>query len=261
MDDLQDEGLSQDISTTHFGFQEVSFKEKTNRVRAVFDSVASKYDLMNDLMSFGIHRLWKDELIRDLSPAPGMHLLDMAGGTGDIALRFWKKTQGMNPPAYVTIADINQEMLNQGRAKAVNKGILERIHYTLANAADLNLADASFDAYTIAFGLRNVTEMDKALQEAFRVLKPGARFLCLEFSHIGISYLNKLYRKYSFHVIPRLGKIIAKDSASYQYLVESIQQFPTQERFAKMLQDTGFKFVNYRNLSNGIVAIHSALKL
>jgi len=211
-------------------------------------------------MSLGVHRLWKDTFIRDLSPTPGMHLLDMAGGTGDISLKYLKKTRSMSPRPKVTICDINQEMLNVGRAKLVDQGYLHRVHYTCSDAASLPYPDNSFDAYTIAFGLRNVTEIEKALKEAYRVLKPGSRFLCLEFSKIGIPFLNKLYKKYSFEFIPKIGEFVADEADAYQYLVESIERFPDQETLAKMIAEAGFSHVKHRNLSAGIVAIHSGVK-
>ena len=244
-----------------FGFQDVPLREKTRKVLGVFNSVAQKYDLMNDLMSLGVHRLWKDDFIRELSPTPGMHLLDMAGGTGDISLRYLKKTRNMKPACRVTICDINQEMLNVGRAKLVDQGHLDRVEYMCSDAAKLTLPDNTFDAYTIAFGLRNVTEIEKALKEAYRVLKPGSRFLCLEFSKIGIPFLNKAYKKYSFKIIPKVGEMVAQDRESYKYLVESIEKFPDQETLVDMIKSAGFSYVKYRNLSGGIVAIHSGVKV
>lgn len=246
--------------TTHFGFQKVTPAEKTQKVLKVFTSVASKYDLMNDFMSFGLHRLWKDSFIRDLSPYPGMRLLDMAGGTGDITLRFLKKTEKMNPRPTVLLCDMNKDMLEAGCAKIIDQGIVDRVTYECCDAASVPFQDATVDAYTIAFGLRNVTKVEQALQEAYRVLKPGGRFLCLEFSKVGIPFLNKIYKRYSFNVIPKLGKWIARDEAAYQYLVESIERFPDQETLKKLLEDAGFHYVKYRNLSQGIVAIHSAVK-
>lgn len=245
---------------TPFGFENVSPSTKTQKVKGVFSSVASKYDIMNDLMSLGVHHLWKETLIRELSPFPGMHLLDMAGGTGDIALRYIKKTRYMNPPAQVTLCDINKDMLAQARCKAVDKGILKRIEYAVSDAASLTFPDNHFDAYTIAFGLRNVTHIEKALQEAFRVLKPGARFLCLEFSKLTIPWLRKLYKSYSFSVIPKIGRIVAQDEASYRYLVESIERFPNQETLKGMIEAAGFSHARYRNLSGGIVALHRGVK-
>lgn len=248
-----------DLSTL-FGFQKVSPEEKTQKVLGVFSSVARKYDVMNDMMSLGFHRLWKDSLIRELSPFPGMRLLDMAGGTGDITLRFLKKTQSMSPQPTVFLCDINQDMLDIGRRNLIDAGILDRVTYDCCDAASLPFQEASMDAYTIAFGLRNVTKIQAALHEAYRVLKPGGRFLCLEFSKVGLPFLNKLYKSYSFHIIPKLGQWIAHDEGSYQYLVESIETFPSQEQLKKMLETAGFQYVTYRNLTQGIVAIHKGVK-
>ncbi|XP_068680850.1 2-methoxy-6-polyprenyl-1,4-benzoquinol methylase, mitochondrial-like [Montipora foliosa] len=261
----------EDGKSTHFGYESVSEKEKTQRVYRVFENVASSYDKMNDVMSFGIHRLWKDRLIRVLNPPPGTKLLDVAGGTGDIAFRFLnhienKKLSRGNlktsaDDSYVTVCDINKAMLDVGQRRA------ERFHHTSGiswiqgNAEELPLASASFDAYTIAFGIRNVTRMQKALSEAYRVLAPGGRFLCLEFSEVQNSLLARLYESYSFEMIPVMGHVIAGDWKSYQYLVESIRQFPNQEEFTRMIEDVGFSNVTYENLSFGIAAIHSGFKL
>ena len=251
--------------TTHFGFKDVREEEKQSLVRGVFDSVAEKYDLMNDVMSGGLHRIWKNDFIRDLRPEPGMHLLDVAGGTGDIAFRFLKaankRTEEEDNPAKVTICDINQNMLVAGRARALDEGIFDPIDWVTGNAEMLPLPDCSVDAYTIAFGIRNVTHIDVALKEAHRVLKPGGRFMCLEFSKVDLPLLKKIYDIYSFKLIPHFGELISGDKDSYQYLVESIRKFPSQEKFKQMIDDAGFKRTSYRNLSGGIVAIHSGWRI
>jgi demethylmenaquinone methyltransferase/2-methoxy-6-polyprenyl-1,4-benzoquinol methylase len=243
--------------TTHFGFQQVAEAEKESRVKGVFSKVASRYDVMNDAMSLGVHRLWKDEMLRMLAPKAGAHMLDVAGGTGDIAFRFLKKCEG----GTVTVCDINPQMLEEGRKNALNRGITHSIDWQCGNAESLPFEDNSFDYYTIAFGIRNVTHIDKALAEAHRVLKPGGRFLCLEFSKVTQPVLAKCYDLYSFHVIPKLGGLIAGDADSYQYLVESIRKFPNQEHFKQMITDAGFSNTKYRNLTFGTVALHSGWKV
>ena len=242
--------------TTHFGFKSVPEEEKSSLVRGVFDSVASRYDLMNDLMSAGLHRLWKNDMVGWLAPRDGMHILDVAGGTGDIAFRMLARAK-----CHVTVCDINQHMLEEGRNRAIDHNILTGIDWVCGNAEALPLPDNHVDAYTIAFGIRNVTHIDTALKEAFRVLKPGGRFMCLEFSHIPNDLLQKLYDAYSFNVIPRIGHVVTGDADSYQYLVESIRQFPKQDVFADMIRAAGFGNVQYRNLTRGVVAIHSGRKL
>lgn len=245
---------------THFGFEEVSLSEKTNRVLDVFHSVASKYDLMNDLMSGGLHRIWKSHFIRLLDPFPNMAVLDMAGGTGDIAFKILERCRHFSQLPQITVCDINTSMLEIGRNRAIDKGILKGLTFTAADAATLPFPSFSFDRYTISFGIRNVTEIQKALKEAHRVLKPGGRFLCLEFGKVGIPLLRRLYKSYSFGLIPLIGKYVTGDEASYRYLIESIEQFPDQETFKTMIQDAGFKFASYRNLSGGIVSIHTGCK-
>lgn len=248
--------------TTHFGFRTVRTEEKQGLVRQVFESVAPRYDLMNDVMSCGIHRLWKDQFITWMAPRPGMKLLDVAGGTGDIAFRFLKTAQGRSPDgpsgAHVTVCDINPEMLRVGRDRATNKGIIEGIDWVEGNAQDLPFADASFDVYSIAFGLRNVTEIDTALREARRVLKPGGRFMCLEFSKVVMPGLDVLYDVYSFKVLPFMGKVVARNEEAYRYLAESIRQFPPQQELARRIEEAGLSNCQVRNLSGGIAAIHSA---
>ncbi len=242
---------------TFFGFKEVNAADKANMVGQVFSNVASKYDIMNDLMSFGVHRMWKNIMLDELSPRSGTKLLDVAGGTGDIAFRFLNKISN----ADVTICDINKEMLKEGKARAIDRGILSNINWLCGDAEKLPVEDNSFDYYTIAFGIRNVTNIQKALEEAFRVLKPGGRFLCMEFSHVENEMLRSCYDAFSFNVIPKIGKVIAKDEASYQYLVESIRKFPQQEEFKKMIELAGFENVKYKNLSGGIVALNSGWKI
>ncbi|MBW7921860.1 MAG: bifunctional demethylmenaquinone methyltransferase/2-methoxy-6-polyprenyl-1,4-benzoquinol methylase UbiE [Rubellimicrobium sp.] len=243
--------------TTHFGFQTVPEEEKAARVRGVFTSVASRYDLMNDVMSAGIHRLWKDAMMDWLAPRPGQHLLDVAGGTGDIAFRFLARAPG----AKATVLDLTQSMLDEGRRRAEAERMADRLDWVAGDAMALPFADASFDVYTISFGIRNVTRPEAALAEAFRVLRPGGRLMVLEFSRVPVAGLRRLYDLYSFHVIPRMGAAIAGDRDSYQYLVESIRRFPDQETFLAMIRDAGFANARYRNLTMGVAALHSGWKL
>lgn len=246
-----------------FGFREVAEDERQNLVNEVFARSARNYDLMNDLMSGGLHRLWKSDFLTWLSPpregsARPFRLLDVAGGTGDVAMSFARMT---GPRATAVICDISPEMLEVGRRRVREAGFAERVQLIEGNAEALPFPDRSFDAYTIAFGIRNVTHIDKALSEAFRVLKIGGRFLCLEFSEVDVPGLDRLYDLHSFEVIPRLGEVVAGDRASYQYLVESIRKFPNQERFAAMIRIAGFERVSYRNLTGGIAAMHSGWKV
>jgi len=243
-------------STTHFGFRDVPAADKASLVRGVFDSVASRYDLMNDLMSAGVHRLWKGSLIAEVAPKPGERLLDVAGGTGDIATRYLAAGGGE-----AVICDINAEMLNVGRDRAIDGGHLQRLAWVVGDAEKLPVAAASVDVYTIAFGLRNVTRIDSALREARRVLKPGGRFFCLEFSRVVLPVLDKLYDLYSFQVLPRLGQMVTGDREAYQYLVESIRRFPPQAELASRLGEAGLERVRVRNLSGGIAAIHAAWRI
>jgi len=257
--------MMQDNDTTHFGFRTVRTEEKQGLVREVFDSVAAKYDLMNDVMSLGVHRLWKDRFVDWLAPRPGMRCLDVGGGTGDIAFRILKEVQRRRqegqPPAHVTVSDINGEMLKVGRDRATASGILENIEWVEADAQALPFDDARFDAYTIAFCLRNVTDIDKALREARRVLKPGGRFLCLEFSKVLVPGLDAAYDLYSFQVLPRMGQMIAGNREAYQYLAESIRRFPPQQELARRIREAGLGQVSVRNLSGGIAAMHSAWRV
>ncbi len=245
-------------STTHFGFREVREGEKAGLVHGVFSNVASRYDLMNDVMSLRIHRLWKDALIDWMAPQPGTQLLDVAGGTGDISFRFLDR---LNGEGHATVCDMTESMLTEGRRRAEEKGIEAKLDWVCGDAMKLPFEDRSFDAYTIAFGIRNVTRIEEALTEAYRVLKPGGRFLCLEFSQLPNDGLQKLYDLYSFNVIPKMGELVAGDRESYQYLVESIRKFPDQEKFAGMIRAAGFERVKYRNLSQGVAAIHSGWRL
>ena len=247
----------QDNSTTHFGERVVREDEKAGLVHGVFSSVASKYDIMNDVMSVGIHRLWKDAMMDWLAPRAGQRLLDVAGGTGDIAFRFLKRAPG----ATAIVTDMTEAMLVEGRKRAEAEALAQRLDWVTGDAMALPFDDDSFDVYTISFGIRNVTRIQDALNEAFRVLKPGGRLMVLEFSQLPNAGLQKLYDLYSFNVIPRMGQAIAGDRESYQYLVESIRKFPDQERFAAMIRDAGFDQVKYRNLSMGIAALHSGWKL
>ena len=245
-------------SETDFGFRRVETEEHTRLVRGVFDRVARRYDLMNDLMSGGIHRLWKARLIALLDPRPGQVLLDVAGGTGDIARRFLARA---GAGARVILCDINESMLRQGRDRSFDRGNREDIEWVCGAAEALPVEDCSVDAYTIAFGLRNVTGIPKALAEARRVLKPGGRFLCLEFSHVEGPILKRAYDVYSFTVLPRLGAAVAGDREAYQYLVESIRRFPTRRKLLAMMEQAGLEKTSVRPLSAGIAAIHSGWRL
>lgn len=250
--------MADEKPTVSFGFRTVAEDEKSRLVGEVFSSVARRYDVMNDLMSMGVHRLWKDALIDWLAPAPGMKLLDVAGGTGDIAFRFLERLGAKTGSAVV--CDINPEMLAVGRERAQERKLAERVTFSCGDAEKLPMPDASFDAYTIAFGIRNVTHIDKALAEAHRVLKPGGHFLCLEFSKVNDTLLSNLYDLWSFNVIPVIGQAVTNDRASYQYLVESIRRFPPQKDFADLITAAGFKQTKWRDMTGGIVAMHSAWK-
>ena len=244
-----------------FGFREVATADKQRLVDDVFAKVAARYDLMNDLMSGGLHRAWKDAMVAWLSPPRRSSLpfivLDVAGGTGDIAFRIAERSES----AVVTVADINADMLAVGRKRAAERRVADRVSFTEANAEALPFADGGFDAVTIAFGIRNVPRIDKALAEAFRVLKPGGRFLCLEFSAVDMAVLDSVYELYSFNVIPMIGGWVVGDAEPYRYLVESIRKFSNQARFAAMIEAAGFEKVAFRNLSGGIAALHSGWKL
>jgi len=243
--------------TVDFGYRRVAAAEKPLLVRRVFQSVSSRYDLMNDLMSGGIHRLWKAALIDRLTPRPGQVLADLAGGTGDIALRFIARAPGSR----AIVCDASQAMVETGRDRAIDRGVLGDILWLVGDAEALPLATMSADACTIAFGLRNVTHIERALAEARRILKPGGRFLCLEFSHVALPLLDRAYALYSFAALPLLGQIVTGDRDAYQYLVESIRRFPAQEDLAGLMRAAGFEQVSFRNLSGGIAALHSGWRL
>ena len=247
----------EDQGTTHFGFQTVPEGDKAGMVHGVFTRVASRYDIMNDLMSGGVHRLWKDAMMDWLAPRPGQRLLDVAGGTGDVAFRFLKRAAG----ASAVVLDMTESMLIEGRKRAEAERQAEQLNWVVGDAMALPFAGNSFDVYTISFGIRNVTRVQDALTEAYRVLRPGGRLMVLEFSHIPNDLLQKAYDAYSFNVIPVMGQIVAKDRDSYQYLVESIRKFPDQETFASMIRKAGFGQVKYRNLTMGVAALHSGWKL
>ncbi len=252
-DDTQD-GARTGPESRWFGDRAVDPDEKTGLVHGVFSNVASRYDLMNDLMSGGIHRLWKSRLIAMIRPRPGEHLLDVAGGTGDISMRF---LDAAGEGAGATICDLTESMVRVGRDRAIDRGRVIGLDFVVGNAESLPIADASVDVYTIAFGLRNVTRIDPALAEARRVLKPGGRFFCLEFSQVVLPAFRRVYDAYSHAAIPRLGALVAGDRDSYQYLVESIRRFPDQPALAERLTEAGLSHARWHNLSGGIAAIHS----
>ncbi len=244
-----------------FGYQSVAAEDKSGLVHDIFSSVANRYDLMNDLMSFGVHRLWKAAFIDWLKPRPDMQLLDVGGGTGDIAFRFLE-SGGRD----VTVCDINMDMLKVGRGRVFDRGLIDqgladRLRWVCGDGENLPIADQAADAFTISFCIRNVTHIDHALKEARRVLKPGGRFLCLEFSQVILPILDKLYDTYSFRVLPALGELVTQDREAYQYLAESIRRFPNQDAFAGMIAEAGFSQVSFRNLSGGIAAMHSAWRV
>jgi len=243
--------------TTHFGFQTVSEADKAGMVHGVFTNVASKYDVMNDAMSLGIHRLWKDAMMDWLAPRPGQKLLDVAGGTGDISFRFLKRAGS----GHATVLDMTESMLLEGRQRAEAGAMADSLDWVVGDAMALPFEANTFDVYTISFGIRNVTRIPDALAEAYRVLRPGGRLMVLEFSQIPNDLMQKAYDLYSFNVIPKMGKLIANDSESYQYLVESIRKFPDQDTFASMIRDAGFDRVKYRNLTMGVAALHSGWKI
>ncbi len=253
--------MADDKRTVSFGFREVAEDEKSRLVGQVFSNVARRYDVMNDLMSLGVHRIWKQALIDWLAPSADTELLDVAGGTGDIAFRFLERLPSKTGGARAVVCDINFEMLAVGRDRANERKALDRVAFTCGDAERLPLPDATFDAYTIAFGIRNVTHIDRALAEAFRVLRPGGRFLCLEFAKVDNPFLERLYDAWSFNAIPAIGEAVTNDRAAYEYLVESIRRFPPQKKFAPMIQAAGFTQVKWRDLSGGIVAMHSGWKL
>lgn len=242
---------------THFGFRTVAEDDKAGLVHEVFSSVASRYDVMNDLMSAGIHRLWKAAMMDWLAPRNGQRLLDVAGGTGDVAFRFLERA----PEASVTVCDMTESMLIEGRARAEASRLADRLAWVTGDAMALPFPDNSFDRYTISFGIRNVTRIPDALAEAYRVLRPGGRLVVLEFSQLPVPMMQWLYDRYSYNVIPAMGQMVTGDRDSYQYLVESIRKFPDQDSFATMIREAGFGRVQWRDLSMGIAALHSGWKL
>jgi demethylmenaquinone methyltransferase/2-methoxy-6-polyprenyl-1,4-benzoquinol methylase len=244
-------------TTTHFGFQTVPESEKASKVQGVFGSVASKYDIMNDVMSMGIHRIWKDAMMDWIAPRAGQRLLDVAGGTGDISFRFLKRAGY----GHATVCDLTEPMLIEGRKRAEADQMADQLNWVVGDAMALPFDDNTFDVYTISFGIRNVTRPQDALNEAYRVLKPGGRLMVLEFSHIPNDMMQWMYDKYSFNFIPTMGKIIANDRDSYKYLVESIRKFPDQDTFLNMVRAAGFENAKYRNLTMGIACLHSGWKI
>ena len=244
---------------THFGYDTIALADKQARVDNVFHKVASRYDMMNDLMSGGLHRVWKDVLVASVKPVrAGFRHLDVAGGTGDVAFRVAKAG---GPGCHVTVLDINADMLDVGRQRAHERGLSEQLSFVEANAESLPFPPRHFDAYTIAFGIRNVPRIELALSEAFRVLKTGGRFLCLEFSQVDVPGFERLYDAFSFNAIPAMGRMVTGDAAPYRYLVESIRQFPDAELFAGMIAQAGFRRASFTRLTGGVVAIHSGWKL
>lgn len=246
--------------TVNFGFEKVSKRKKRSLVDAVFSDVANNYDLMNDLMSFGVHRLWKDEFC-NMVENPDGKILDVAGGTGDIAFRLYRKSRNSQKDSHIVICDINHRMLKICKDKAINQNILCGLDFVICDAENLPFTDNSFDYYTIAFGIRNMVSIDNVLKEAYRVLKPTGKFLCLEFSQVENEFIKQLYDFHSFKLIPNIGKLIAGNESAYRYLSESIRLFPDKEDFKTKIQDTGFKNVNYKNLTFGVAAIHYGYKL
>lgn len=252
---------SHETTQEGFGYQKTAPETRTKLVREVFESVAPKYDVMNDIMSLGIHRLWKRDFVNSVEPKADEAILDLAGGTGDIAFLMQKaRSKFTSPTNKITICDINPAMLNVGKQRAMDRGLHGKFNWVEGNAEELPFDDNSFDVVTIAFGLRNVTRLSKALADILRVLKPGGRFYCLEFSHIPVPLLQKAYDRYSFSFLPWMGEKVAGDRAAYQYLAESIRAFPDQQALVKLMQDAGFSAVRYRNVSVGIAAIHSGFK-
>lgn len=248
-------------SNTHFGFETVGLDDKQGRVDVVFDKVAARYDLMNDIMSGGLHRAWKSVMVEWLAPprsSRSFEIIDVAGGTGDIAFRLAERA---GDGTHVTVCDINSSMVSVGARRAIEYNLSHKVDFTVGNAETLGFPRVHFDAYTIAFGIRNVPRIDLALAEAYRVLRPGGRFLCLEFSNVDTPGLDIVYDAYSFGAIPKIGKFVTGDAQPYQYLVESIRKFPGQDRFKQMIEEAGFERVSYRNLSGGIAAIHSGWRL
>ncbi len=248
---------------TDFGFKKVNKEEKQGLVASVFSNVAAKYDLMNDLMSGGMHRLWKDKMLKEIefNSNKSYNFIDVAGGTGDIAFRINKKAKQANIDSNIEIVDINQEMLDEGKKRAIDNNLFNQVNFNRCSGESLDYNDNNFDFYTISFGIRNFTNIDQGLKEAYRVLKKGGKFICLEFSEVNNEVLRKIYDLYSFNIIPKIGGLVLNDKDSYQYLVESIRKFPNQEKFLKMIEEAGFKNCSYQSLTFGTVAIHIGYKL
>ena len=242
---------------TDFGFSRVRSKDKSNLVKKIFENVSGRYDLMNDFMSLGIHRLWKESMLDWLAPRRGQSLIDVAGGTGDIAFNFIKRAK---TGANATILDLTESMMIEGKKKTIDLPEESQINWVCGDAMRMPFSDSTFDVYTISFGIRNVTNISKTLAEAYRVLKPGGRLMILEFSSVNNDLISWIYDKYSFNIIPKLGEFVSNDRESYQYLVESIRKFPNQEKFSEMIINEGFRKVKYRDLTFGIAALHSAWK-
>lgn len=242
---------------TDFGFSRVKSKDKSNLVKKIFENVSGRYDLMNDFMSLGIHRVWKESMLDWLAPRRGQSLIDVAGGTGDIAFNFIKRAK---TGANATILDLTESMMIEGKKKTIDLPEESQINWVCGDAMRMPFSDSTFDVYTISFGIRNVTNISKTLSEAYRVLKPGGRLMILEFSSVNNDLISWIYDKYSFNIIPKLGEFVSNDRESYQYLVESIRKFPNQEKFSEMIINEGFRKVKYRDLTFGIAALHSAWK-
>ena len=242
---------------TDFGFSRVKSKDKSNLVKKIFENVSGRYDLMNDFMSLGIHRVWKKSMLDWLAPRRGQSLIDVAGGTGDIAFNFIKRAK---TGANATILDLTESMMIEGKKKTIDLPEESQINWVCGDAMRMPFSDSTFDVYTISFGIRNVTNISKTLSEAYRVLKPGGRLMILEFSSVNNDLISWIYDKYSFNIIPKLGEFVSNDRESYQYLVESIRKFPNQEKFSEMIINEGFRKVKYRDLNFGIAALHSAWK-
>ena len=242
---------------TDFGFSRVKSKDKSNLVKKIFENVSDRYDLMNDFMSLGIHRVWKESMLDWLAPRRGQSLIDVAGGTGDIAFNFIKRAK---TGANATILDLTESMMIEGKKKTIDLPEESQINWVCGDAMRMPFSDSTFDVYTISFGIRNVTNISKTLSEAYRVLKPGGRLMILEFSSVNNDLISWIYDKYSFNIIPKLGEFVSNDRESYQYLVESIRKFPNQEKFSEMIINEGFRKVKYRDLTFGISALHSAWK-
>jgi demethylmenaquinone methyltransferase/2-methoxy-6-polyprenyl-1,4-benzoquinol methylase len=249
---MSNESLMPSQNTVPFGFKDVDVEKKETLVKRVFSSVAERYDLMNDLMSGGVHRVWKNFMVGHISPRPHLRILDVAGGTGDISFRMSSKF----PDADITLCDINPEMLDVGKKRALERGLQDRISWVCGDACHLPFPDRSQDIYTISFGLRNVTDTQGAIHDAYRVLAPGGQYLCLEFSTVVLPMLREMYEKYSFTVIPKIGQMVASDQEAYQYLVESIARFPDQKTLEQMMKNAGFERVSHINLAGGIAALH-----